>query len=675
MGEEVREAGIFFSLVGKQPGSVACPATVLVRAGAIRSVVLISTSHTQSHAEKLREYFRALPGLGDVQGVPLTSDKDVDTICDILCGSAETRPDLPIYLNVSSGPSYVWGKISLRLKHLPGVFPIYSEQSRLFMVGGSQSWPLGDLGLDTLLALHGLAGEHDGTDMNGVARNLRLMQGTEEILRMDWAYERWGRFYALWEDVGDLQAMRNIIGQGGDKGGLNSLHIQKTVTTDYQHIYTRAIVNNIEVMQPRSNEEERDKLTNWKLRHPAVPGRAFPSAPKKAAVSDSVRERFFGAGGDGASLLVGLGNDASSTLAAIYAHRPSWCGVLYDSSVPFLKWLAGNLAACAEHLPLGQLELIPLPDALAGKGIDNSILPAEVQSELPVLANITPGTKAQTYAFGRLDGVRLCSIHNKAGQVMDLESNVQLGLACNSVPTGIAGLVQGGPGASCRLQESDLVPRMEFLSLMLRAVAAVHREKGKFFLRKNPDKVCRAAGYEIRSAWQDGFFQIQVRGEGRTAEGSLPAPKIPGNKSLGGDWFEDLVAAAFFQAGATDLWVGMKWPWGTSRRRSCHRTEIDVVFPWHTHHVVVSVKAYDLAREGTVEEKSMEVRAMANECFGRLSLPVLVHFKSEKHFSLEGCLEELRRDKVLVIGPGQLSSPAGLKALIDSAFERQRSRF
>jgi len=663
---ESPEPGVFLSLVGNQPGSVACVALSLARQGLLKDAVLLYTSRTKGVAERLERFFNGRAELPSVVLLPIDLAVDVTEFCSVVRAQVGRSAGRPLFLNISSGPSFFWAQVARELQGLndAAVCPLFAGFERLWVVGRQTSWPLVDLGLETLFDLHGLRPSYRRVGQAKLVADLELRSAHgRSVIRADLAYEHRGRLFCLWENVSDRNAFRKYFGLRGDRPELAGLQVHKTLVTRDYAVWQRARVNGIQAIRisPRRPEVAEWLLDRWKRFEPPQPGESSLWRGDDRCETP-VQGAFSGVGGDGPPLLTCLGNDAAPTLAAVYAQRPRVAWVVYDARTPLICWLARNLARVAGQLPVGQLHLLPRADAVHGRGMTSRSLALLLADSSAILANITPGSKAQSYALGRLPSVRLCSIDQSGGSViraLDTGDELFPGAA---VPAEVLGAVQGGAGLSWRLADAELRPRRLFLWQMAQAVAGLTDSAGRFqLISAQRDGI----GLEVSRA--NRHYAVRVVKDGVSRRGGLPTVR--------GDWFEDVAAGAFFAAGARGLRVGMAWPWPNQRAedKDIHRTEIDIVFPWRTHHVVVSVKGCGLKGGGELRAKCEEVRAMALECFGRLSLPVLVYFRPPEQCHAERSLADLERYRVLVLGAVQLADSAGLRALIDQAFDRLRS--
>jgi hypothetical protein len=86
---------------------------------------------------------------------------------------------------------------------------------------------------------------------------------------------------------------------------------------------------------------------------------------------------------------------------------------------------------------------------------------------------------------------------------------------------------------------------------------------------------------------------------------------------VGGYWFECLVGAAFLDAGADEVRVGVKWQWP---KRAEPRAEADVLVRWEYWFLAVSCKV------GRVQlgQALREIEALASSGVGRFAIPILV---------------------------------------------------
>jgi len=390
-----------------------------------------------------------------------------------------------------------------------------------------------------------------------------------------------------------------------------------------------------------------------------------------------------GHGGDGPPLLICLGNDPSATLTGLYSQRPRQACILYDAQTPYVVALAKRLSALGGELPVGTVQFVPT--RLRGGSITTDLVRTLFSRPEDVWANVGPGSKAQAWALGRLEHVRLCSLENRKRQVAVCESGAP-DHAC--VPQSRwalpATLVQaecaGGRLAALALDNEALAKQRNFYGLLARYIGRyAFFDSGMFPMKSRSSKSGKQADSIRVSRLPTGEgYAVQVTFKGRTQEGQLKAP----TESLG-MWLEEVVAAELLAAGGRDAVAGIRWKHLYERQgrdKDEFRTDIDAACQWQGAFVAASVKTYlpvhkdPAVVEQTLDDWRQEILAEAKACFGRYCLPVLVRPLPRAATDLERVLGEFRLHGVLELGICRLADTAYVRQLLNAAFgDRQTS--
>lgn len=667
--------GLFVSQVGRQPAAIAVTLAPLVDAGLLSRIVLLPTSHTLAYAEKLRQWQeRRHPDLTTIL-LPFNAEHDAEQLAAVLKRHAADHPDAPLYFNLAGGFSFFWAKVSRLMQGVDNLHPVFSEVDRVFDLAGGHSRPLTNFGLAELFELHGVKARWEATERAEVVKKLKVFDedGKTMATAFDFAYEKHGGLYALRQNINDLTQAREVLDLLRKAPALKGLQPRILATSAQEAQFRRLRQAGCDVLPlfRMKAEKTQARLERWFSGNPTPPGRVLPlsaDAEQRPTVAP-----LPGAGGDGPPLLVCLGNDPSVTLSAIYSQRPCRAWVLYDKTTPRIVHHALNMARLARDFPVDRITFFPVGAGYLAEGISAGTLPF-VLTEPELLANITPGSKAQSWAFGQLPGVTLTSINTrcKPPAVENLLGEVTFSRTVDPGPAMIVGQVIGGEGVQPRLTEQYLRENSALLREVSRCVAMGSDKGGNFHFFDPKSTLTRKIGpIRLESHWENDRIHVGLRENGKVVEGSFSAPMEKGKVKA--DWLEDVAGWAFLEAGGKDLCVGMTWPWGSVLKQNGHRTEIDVVFTWRHVHVVVSVKALPLTGQKR-ERKCAEVRAMAKECFGRFALPVLVYYTPLDFDMEKTSLNFLKQSEVLPVPARFLAQSSRLAGLLDAALDTLQTR-
>lgn len=663
----MKPPGLFVSQVGRQPAAVAVTLAPLIDAGLLSRILLLHTPHTRNFAENLRRWQeRRYPDL-TTSLVPFDAKQDAEELAAVLRRHASDHADSLVYLNLAAGFSFFWAKVSRLMQGVDNLHPVFSEVDGLIDLVGGNRRPLTNLGLAELFELHGVKASWKATERAEVVKNLRIFgeDGKTVALTFDFAYEKHGGLYVLRQNVDNLAQAREVLDLLRKAPALNGLQLRILATTAQDAQFRRLRFAGCETLPlyGKNSAPAQARLEEWFAGITLPPGRVLP-----ASVQEGKRPPFAlpGSGGDGPPLLVCLGDDPSATLSAIFSQRPRRAWVLYDKTTPRIVHHAWNMSRVADQFPVGDIRFLPVGAGYLAKKVLTEALPI-ARSAPDLLANVTAGSKAQSWAFGQLPNTGLTSINTRPRPpvVEDLFGDLGFSRVVDPGPPMIVGRVIGGEGVQPRLTERELRDNRALLKGMARCLALGSDPRGNFFFcdPKKPMKR-KCASLQLNSEWKKDRIRLRLTENGKVVEGSFSAPMEKGKMKA--DWLEDVTGWAFLEAGGQDLCVGMTWPWGSLLQKKFHRTEIDVVFTWRHIHVVVSVKALPLTGQKRVD-KCTEVRAMTKECFGRFALPVLVFYApAEENFEAEA-LAALKNTDVLQLPASTLTHTRRIADLLDAA--------
>ncbi len=673
-------SGTLVSPVGEQPGATATVAKALLAARPeLGRVVLFPSARTARFAEPLAGYLR---GLGLEVDVRPGAEHDARAVADRVRQGCRLGPT---WFNCASGLSYFVGKVAGELRDEPAVEALYASFTDLHAVGDRWRVPLENLGVGELLALHGLSFRAEAAD-GPVHRGFVLLDDRgEKQLDATYAYELRGRLFCLVDPIDDLDAARGLLYRRKHRTPLGEFQPQLTACTSRWEVATRLRLAGVDViLRTGTGEEAQRRVEGWLRQRPPEPGSTPPERGREYGGGPPAPRP--GAGGDGPPLLVCLGSEPDSTLQALWAHRPRVAWILYDRTTLYVRALAERLAETADRLPAGEVRFVPVTHA--AKDMGNEELRPLVAAEGPVCANVTPGTKAQAWALGRLDEAwaMSCSLDTRRPpRVVRLADDHEVPGTAWAAPDLLVQVgVRGGPLADPGRDGAFLSGRAEFLSAVAALVAELARgeARGLFALWPNyrwDHAECARGGLRWRrqddpARPDETALWVEVtRRDGKALAGAFCLP-LDENKKTGkkepraGVWLEEVVGHAVLAAGGSDVHVGMTWGWPEKPKKK--RTELDVVCRWGLRNLVgISVKASAL-KPAERARCCREITAVAYECLGRLALPVLLSALPAADLAPERVLANLDATGVLHLGLGHLDAPATIGHLVGAAFER-----
>lgn len=616
---------VFISLVGLQPAATA----LLLKTWSARvtppaEIWLLATDQVlrEGIAGRLRDFCQRTAPRARCEIVPIANDLQDEP------GRPSARSWMREFLARQSpgqtvfaadpGPGFLLAALARSLP--PEATLLHASTEVVFAFqrwNGWEAWKLlepENLGLEQLLELYGVEacpapGGPDelvrqgleGVAVSGWLRGplvLRARNGA--TLRLEYAGERWGWLYGLCAATGknSRQRIHEIVAAADSLNHLNP--VLTVFCPDYRQ--------RLRIRAAELHAVGRRGLRRWFRLHPQVaPGHSFQPDTN---VDGAVPQELHGSGGEGPSLLVWMGKESAATLNSIFTHRPRQLHLFYDASTPAVVEQVRRLAECASSLPAGAIHLIA-SDHL-GRGVSQRI--AELNRG--AIADVTPGTMAQSEVFARIPRLELWS--QSPPYATQLEGARRLELRPPDLLTQ-ARMCGGRLASRPRLADAKRWDEkyIRFLLLLARAVACGPEDlpldplagfaRGRTILTPLP------TDSPSRQRWK-----VQVDGE--RAHGSLP--------SAGGAWLERVVAAACVQAGTDEVWLNLEWDWppdAPPAPREGPRSELNVAarFGWQLFALSCKLRT----KGGLTRRYAAEIEAVASTGLGRFAIPVLVRVR------------------------------------------------
>lgn len=689
---------LYVSQVGQQPGAVAVGLKAAARHWGVTRALLCPTTRTLRAAERVRDYARnALPGVEVTVHEPEGPYFGPGGLEGLARTAVERAEGERLLFDVTPGLNFQVAWLSAFWRDRDDVVYQYLDDEAAWDLVEGVAYPLDDLGLEALLAFHGLSAEWAG-ESRGVLKDLVVRDARgAEVLRFGEAYERRGTLHGLVhiETKHEARALLASLGEAARAHGLRPRAIARCQRkADAMRLRADGVWA---AVSWGGNAEDARVLREWRARRPPAPGQALGRTREESAEVD-LGESVKGTGGDGPALLVCLGTDASATLTALATHRPGEAVVFYDRESPDVVRRAQRLLRAAPELAVGVLRLHPTD--LRGGGIPEFRLESLVRGG-DVLANVSPGSKAQAWALARVRGARLCSLKGATAVWCQPGLEGEVPAARKALPpTLVQADVQGGALVGLAADDEELRGRLRFLHLAARVVREIARRSedgGWIPLRKHPPREPKASYLQVLREWDTGRGATARRwlrmkavlraGKGEeVAEGDLPGPADEGF------WLEQVVAGALIAAGARDVVSGLRWGHlyeprlerspgrqGPEEGSVPFRTDIDVAGRFGEGFVAVSVKLGfpkekdGKSREQWIERARQEVKAEARACLGRFTIPVLVRPVPRGLAGEEALWDVWREDGVLELPLSELGNTALIRELLERARNDLRS--
>ena len=506
---------------------------------------------------------------------------------------------------------------------------IHTDSEYLYEVacnGPDERWSkyaLQDLGMKELLNLYDLKVSiepwrfskselHDrlsqlGTQLpNDIRKGVRFLTGGRvPVLHL--AYERRGWFYGLRLIQGGqdsaLTQTRNLIRMALE---LKNLRPVLAVVSPREPVLQRARSSGLEAIA----WDDDSKLQAWVSRRAAAPGHASerredPRAPVQL-------QSLQGRGGNGRPLAVWMGADPSATLVSLFTHQPAEAWVLYDHQTPVVKERVRRLQECLGSVPVGTAHFVP-SDRM-GRGILRYLTGIR-----NLEADVSPGTKMQSYALARIPGAELWSLHGRVAKAVRLDGGDERPLRGPNIATQ-ARLCGGSllnPGEDAKNWGQK---QLRFLTLLGKCLATCLNERPIRRLDPLPSLKC-SDGWVTVSA---ELNEVQVKYRGEAASSSLVC--------AGGAWLERLTAAALAQAGADEIRTNLTVAYPDGDRRD----EVDAIARFGHRFLVASCKLKRYPEDAAAPSppgrddlnlQAQEVEAVALSCAGHQAIPVVIRPK------------------------------------------------
>lgn len=670
---------VYVSMVGYQPAAVAVAVKTLCKHGLQPAeIVLLHTDGnkgTAGQAERLERFFdnHARKTWWQQDGIVTKyryRKNDIAIIASALQKQVEDQQTSRVYYDCSAGLNFQQAALAVEVGRLDKLVVLYSEYENLVQVGGNDKWKLADLGCHSVLSLHGLKYKKD-------KGKIVIQRDKKNILTLDTIFERQGRLYGeVVNPIPDINKARKFIASLRNIHGLNSLRIRVLARTDREVVFRRLRADQMDVVAigekwliPKNTEiipgvrKNACKIIKaWKDKNPPEPGRIAAGPDEENARPP---KKVDGCGGSAPLLLVCLGNDPSSTLTALYSHRPRIGVIFFDNSNKFITGLARRIANEAGAIPVGMLKFQPA--SLTGCGVCRDNVSEFQGNNETIYANITPGTKAQAWMLGRMQHpVKPCSLDTRSGKIRHIDNGNEIE-KINAPPTLVQAKICGGPFKNTPIHIEQADRHWPFLQKLVNWTSRLAEldAQGKFLLQQGGSWEHSGDHLKCELDDKEKLLRITIREKGREFQHT-----VKNNDSGDGSWLEVVTAAAFAEAGLQDVQVGLKWSW-IDRNREGHRTELDVLGRLGVNFVAISVKSSLPSGVGVAKA---EIIAEAHSRMGRFCLPVLVRpIGKGGRPQLEKNQKQHKRQRLLEIGIYQLGSFKKLKEIVNQAFQNKHT--
>jgi len=616
---------IFLSLVGQQPSATAVLLKSWIAANPAPARILLLATPSVRHkiqTERLLEFCKNTAQGADCKIVPIAPGlKDTPDLPSartwVRQFLQEQNKTVQVIFAADPGPNFLVAAVARILPPETTFLHADSHHGWAYArwedkLSGGKLRRLQDLDWDTLFNLYDLKAQESGEPLHSllkevllkrritIATNIRRsvvfpdLPDASSLPRLELAFEARGRLYGLCVADGQdiLEQIRKIERLSLSLKNLNP-HI--SVYTRDRNQRRRIRAEGLEVLTDET-------LKKWVSSCEAPP-------PGQAVEADTGWgdqlpnfERGSGEGKDTTPLLVWMSADPSSTLTSIWTHRPEELVLLYDRTAPVVVEKVKRLLDCSNKIPVNTIHLWP-SDYLGG------LVSRRIQQNFPeAKADVSPGTKAQAVTFARLPGLKLWSLHPPNAVALDGQASIPLQypdlLTLSRIQSGIL----HGHGSDAKQWGEK---KVRFLQLLGRAITEMPPD-----LSLDPLEAFDQANASLNC---DSNGKWHVRVDNQRASGTVP-PK-------GGGWLEQVVAAAFVNAGAEEVYLNLKWAWppGVRVPRNGPRAELDIAARIGPSIFAVSCKLR--AQNLSVRKQAAEVEAMARIHFGRFAIPVAVRVR------------------------------------------------
>lgn len=624
---------LFVSLVGQQPGAVAWP--LWTWAGHSKTarpthVLLLATRQTLDLAKRLESWAATSLSIPvEIQQVSgsLTQDQGAAAAPEAVASwIRDHRPESVVF---NAGPGLKTLVVMIARSLPPEATLLHPLDDRLYVVqraaGREVRTSLGPrlIGLEALLELAGVE-YRTGVAIPDVVSGALARAGLENRTDLVRGLTVKGRTRSLqlalaYEQAGFLHGLVYVGGRDRLKRQREGRHLQN-VPQEFPHLSVRlTVLSPSESIRRRAAAEgmgtinaESDRLAeeirSWAARRARSP--ILPQQVEGPAAASLVLSSAQGRGGEGPDLVTFLGPDPSATLISLCTHRPRRTWIALDQGSAVVLEKARLLQENARSLPVGSVTFVPTD--ILGTGLEGALTAVGGLTQ-PTRVDITPGTKAQGCALGRLPGVELWSLRGHRGDAASIShpENPPIPLEGPDVLTQArlrGGTVQVGPG------QEEIRAQGKFYALL-----------AQFLLRyavEHPEEAVTLRNMRCRDG--EVSLNVRVRLDDREATGAIPVGS--------GLWWERVVAHAFLAAGADEVFCGVRWEWA---EESSIRDEVDVVARFGHRFVAVSCKS---GERHPVRRTIAEIEAVAYSCLGRFAVPLVVCpiLEDERSEQLEG---------------------------------------
>ncbi len=606
------------SFVGLQPGAIAVAVKTWQAVHKLPvDLLLLATLEVQTAAQRIRQWASSMPKTSctiiDLDDGMAERDGAIEELIgNVVKGHAAS--DLCFLADAGIRPTVVTAVRQLSPETIVAQCDsqyLYQRPARLIGTREYLKSPLADLGLDALLDLYGF---HPITKPNPSAPALTTLMARYRITPpprvrrdvsffsnsriADMAYEARGQLHLLFQE-NECENVHRIARIDLD---LPDLRPRIAVLTSDAKVRERVWLAGHQVI----DISQKDKLASWVQGHTPPPGGAPLSLAERHAWQ---RQTARGAGGDGPELAVCLGPDPSTTLLAIYAHRPAKAHVFFDAHNQSVKQKALWLKTETEkkQIPITELRLIPT-DHL-GSDIHDELLKPEVGGDCG--ANIMPGTKLQACVLGGIPGMTAWTLDPISRQPQRIGGDRAM-LNGKMPPITTWASVCGGPIERNTQNPNDFDASrrsflLDYLSFMANALSDPAFDRSAPDTVKERTAACGAIRIAAEHEDHEDEADVIVQRDGSEVRGKLPKDR--------GQWLEQAAAVAFLKAGAAEALLNLKWPW---LREATSRAELDVVFRYGAAFFAAECKTGDWGRADVVK-----IEAQARN-LGRSCVPVLV---------------------------------------------------
>jgi len=647
------------TMVGQQPAAIAATSATLNKNAALKQVILLPTRKTETEYKRVERYL-----LNSLQ-LPPTSIRNSLVTTDIEHPKDEHSPawvvlgkfldrydelDKPVYFDTSPGLNYQLALISYHFRNDSRFEALYADNRKLHNLSNGHAWDLEHVGFKELLDLYGLeeTGGKKPEKEGEIVEDVTIRRGEVQI-PLVYACERHGRFYGLWkiwqkenlegeaqkiEAHNNKQEARKIEALEETPNMLNYLNPELVAWSNNDWIGHRLRASGIRVLEETGgNKKKAENEFIQKLSED--PGKVLPGAAETPMDLERppILEKNEHGSWDGDNLIVALGSDPSSSLKAIFTHKPEKLIILVDKKNPTVCTLAARIQEQLPNVPAKEITFWPTD--MIGK-IEYEDRFREVLQKGSWSLNITPGTKAQSWQLSRIpvDGLGLWSLWERQQKSVPLaghsqDRRIQYGFA----PILVQAAIVGGRLSAEGIPKSELLQKKSLLSNMSKVIAKIVANTSKGWTdssqwpidKDNPwragVRICHNERNYIKC------LKVDSRGEKIEFEASCDGKIETGwikSRPGEGHWFEEVAAGAFLDAGGAeiqDIRVGLRWDWlHKEPNKRAFRNDLDVSVLWKGQYIGVSCKTGKV----NLDEEGPAIVAVTRTGLGRFGISVII---------------------------------------------------